>query len=111
MADKATSQFKKVGDPTSIFNNRIGSGERSPYTIDEPRLKGGPTSSMPQEGPKGNRSGTLIHEANGPACKIISKIDYPNAEGVNQQGRNVRLMTRGTQFGAARASAENTGGV
>jgi hypothetical protein len=112
MADSATSQFEKMGDPTTIFNNRIGSGERSPYTIDEPRLKGGPTDPMAGvTGGQASRSGTLIHEANGPACTIVSKIDYPNAEGANQQGRNVRLMTRGSQFYAARAAAMNSNGV
>ena len=108
MADKSTSQFEKVGAPTGIFNNRVGSGERSSYTTDEPRRAGGPTQSNSTMGPKGNRSGRLIHEANGPACTIVAKIDYPNAEGANQQGRNVRLMTRGSQFYAARAAAGNS---
>jgi hypothetical protein len=110
MADATTSQFEKVGDPIGLFNDRVGSGERSSYTTDEPRRAGG-GSGPATEGPKGNRSGTLIHEANGPACTIVAKIDYPNAEGANQQGRNVRLMTRGSQFYEGRAAAQNSGGV
>lgn len=106
MADPQTSQFEKVGDPTSIFNDRVGSGERSSYTIDAPRRKGGPgAQDDPASGQKGNRSASLIHEANGPACTIVAKIDYPNAEGMNQTGRNVRIMTPGSQFYAARQAA------
>jgi len=113
MADNETTQFEKVGDDGIISHVVNMSGQRSPYTIEVPRDKGSASGDIQGVGTKSNRSATLIHEANGPACHVQATISYPNAEGVNQTLRNVRLVkpSGGNNFYGARAEAGNTGNV
>ena len=111
MVDSTTSQFEKVGDPTSLFNDRregtsVDPGEN---TISAPRDKGGPGAAddTPGTGTKANRSADLIKEANGPACYIAAKIVYPNVPEAEQEGRSVRKVTgdSGNHIWRARAEA------
>lgn len=89
----ATSNFEKVGEsfPHSVVNL---SGERRPYTIQAPRLKGGPTSSMqPGEGSGAPaRSSALNNEAHGPQFTPTAKIVYANSEESGKTQRNTRFL-------------------
>lgn len=70
--DAVTSNFPTMGEagiPHSVVNL---SGDRSPYTMVQPRDAGGAThSDVPGTGTKRQRSATLIREANGPRPNSI----------------------------------------
>lgn len=57
--------------------------------------------------------GSTIKNANGPACTIVAKICYPNAEGSNQTLRSIRRVRPGGTggFSGGRGAAGNTGNV
>lgn len=80
------------------------SGDRSPYMRYSDK-SGFSKDSAPPEGAKGNRSATQIHGANGPACKIVSKIVYPNSGEASSTLRNVKRVQGPYSFELARSAA------
>lgn len=106
MADAEKSTFEKMGDnavTNGLFNDRSGSGASSKYTMTQPR-DAGSASGDAVKGAKGNRSASLIHEANGPRCYVQETIDYPNSAERGNVGRNVKPVRGG--FRQAKADAE-----
>lgn len=88
--DNYTTSFPKMGDegiPSSVVNM---SGARSPYTQTVPKHTEGRGASP--TGKKVNRGASMIHEANGPACKIVDKISYANSPEAGQTQRNTKIM-------------------
>jgi hypothetical protein len=88
--DNSTTSFAKMGDegiPSSVVNM---SGQRSPYTQTVPKKTQGRGASP--TGKKVNRGQSMIHEANGPACKIVTTLYKANAASANDTQRNVKYM-------------------
>ena len=107
MSDSESTQFPKMGD--SIIDSVVNiSGAPSRYTTPVGRKN---TASGGATGSKANKGKNVISHANGPACTIVAKISYPNAEGANQTMRNIRRVRGGPGFYGARAEAANSGGV
>lgn len=108
MSDTTTS-FPTMGE--DMMSNVVNiSGAPSRYTKPMPR-KNTQAGEAPGVGTgRPNRGQSVIRHANGPACTIVAKIVYPNAEGANQTQRNLRRVG-GPGFRAARGAAENTGNV
>jgi hypothetical protein len=90
--ESVTSNFQTMGEsgiPHSVVNM---SGQKSPYTLAQPRDAGGAThSDVPGVGTKANRSATLIREANGPRPNSIPLATRwpPNAACAHDVQRNV----------------------
>jgi hypothetical protein len=109
MADNATSSFEKMGDsiPDTIVNI---SGQKVPYTTAVGK-QGFGKNSNPDLGSKANRGRSQIHGANGPRCRVVETIAYPNnAEDSGKTYRNVKRVRGGSQFYGARAAAGNSAG-
>lgn len=88
--DNYTTTFPKMGDegiPSSVVNM---SGMSSGYTQTAPKHTQGRGASP--TGSKKNRGASMIHEANGPACRIVDKISYPNSPESGQTQRNTKIM-------------------
>lgn len=109
MSDNTTTSFPTVGEDIASHVVNV-SGQPSRYTTPVAR-KNTQSGGVPGEGAgKGNKGKSVIRHANGPACTIIAKIAYPNAEGSNMTLRNLRRVG-GPGFRAARGAAANTGNV
>jgi hypothetical protein len=112
MSDSQSTSFPTMGDDwiTQLVNV---SGAPSKYT--KPMAKKNTQSGeAPGVGAgKANKGKSLIHNANGPACTIVAKICYPNAEGSNQTLRSIRRVRPGGTGGflGGRGAAGNTGNV
>ena len=108
MADNATSSFPKMGE--SLIGQIVNiSGDRTPYTTQVAKKSG--KNSNPNLGSKANRGRSMIRNANGPACHIVTTISYPNSGEAGKTSRNMRRVRGGSQFYGARAAAQNTGNV
>jgi hypothetical protein len=113
MSDQQTTTFETMGGDwiTQLVNV---SGDPSKYTRPVPR-KNTQSGGVPGEGAgrAAKGQGTVIRNANGPACTIVAKISYPNAEGSDMTGRNLRRVRPGGTGGfyGGRAAAGNAGGV
>jgi hypothetical protein len=109
MADNATSSFPTMGE--SLIGQIVNiSGDRTPYT--KPMAKKGfGKSGTGDPGRKANRGRSMIRNANGPACHIVTTIAYPNSGEAGKTFRNMKRVTGGNQFYSARAAASNTGNV
>lgn len=84
-----TTTFEKVGD--NIVSHALNlSGAPSPYTTRTPIKRGG--KSVQVSGTKSNRSATMIHEANGPACKIVATLYKKNAAAASDVTRSIRIL-------------------
>lgn len=104
--DTESSTFPKMGDDYLTDHLVNVSGNRSPYTMPVAR-KGPKQDNDVNVGTKKNRSASLIHEANGPACTIVAKICYPNAPEHNQTQRGLKTVPSSVgnrDFWGARAS-------
>lgn len=88
--DTDTTSFPKMGDDYVTDHLVNISGDRSPYTM--PVAKKQTTTDQGPLGGKANRSASLIHEANGPACTPIARISYPNAPEASNTQRGMRTM-------------------
>jgi hypothetical protein len=112
MTDNQSTSFPTMGEDwiTQLVNV---SGAPSKNTKPMPR-KNTQSADAPGVGAgKANKGKNVIKNANGPACTIVATISYPNAEGSNQTGRNLRRVRPGGTGGfyGGRASAGNTSGV
>lgn len=91
--EQITSQFPTMGEqgiPHSVLNL---SGDRTPYTIMQPRDAGGAThSEVPGAGTKANRGASMIQNAQGPVNKPLAMRWPANAACATEGGRNVILM-------------------
>lgn len=109
MSDTTTTSFPTVGEDIAAHVVNV-SGQPSRYTKPVAR-KNTQSGEAPGVGTgKANKGKSVIHGANGPACTIVAKIMYPNAEGANQTMRNMRRVG-GPGFREARMGAGNTAGV
>jgi hypothetical protein len=112
MSDSQHSNFPTMGEDwiTQLVNV---SGKPSKYT--KPVAKKNTQSAEPPGvgAGKANKGKSMIHNANGPACTIVAKISYPNAEGSNMTQRNLRRVRPGGTGGflGGRGAAGNTGNV
>lgn len=89
--EQVSSQFPTIG--SEGYHTVVNlSGDKSPYTIMQPRDAGGPTdSNTPGTGTKRNRSAGMIREANGPRPNSIPMATrWPaNAAAAHDCQRNV----------------------
>lgn len=108
MSDSATSNFPKMGDPTASVVNM--SGQRSPYMRYADK-QGFGKNDNPADSARAHRGATEIRGANGPACKIVTTISYPNSPEASQTLRNVKRVQGPYSFELARAQAANSQGV
>ena len=88
MAEQSTSQFPKMGESPLVGSIVNISGQRSPYMQARPR--NGPSADGEAENP-GRRTGFQI-EGNGPQCRPMTTISYPNAPEHAQTGRALRPL-------------------
>jgi hypothetical protein len=114
MADKSTTSFPKMGD--NIAKNIMNpSGARSPYTTTTPKKTMGRGSS-PTGRTGGTKKNVMIHEANGPACRVQHTLYKANAADAGKQLTNVKMIpskmhrpdgTGGGNFWAKRQFGQN----
>src|ERR1700683_2554440 len=88
MANTTSTTFEKVGD--NIGKHVLNMSRGSRYTMTEAKKTEGRGSSP--TGTSGQRSTSMIHEANGPKCHIDQKLYKSNAADAGMQTRNVRIM-------------------
>lgn len=108
--DNETSNFPKVGDEGITSHVVNISGQRSPYTKVAGK-EGFGKNDNPPNSHKSNKGATLIRNANGPACRVVSKISYPNSPESGKTQRNVKRVQGPYSFELSRAQAGNTQGV
>jgi hypothetical protein len=82
------------------------SGSRSPYMRYADKSGFGKNPNPPN-GARTARSATTISGANGPACKIVAKICYPNSPEASKVLRNVKRVQGPYSFELARSAAGN----
>lgn len=85
---KITTTFEKMGDNMAHVMNL--SGVPSPYTMSQPKKGGG--VRVQNSGTNAIKGRTMIHEANGPACKIKATLYEKNAAEAGLQTRNIRIL-------------------
>lgn len=97
MSSKTTTSFPTVGDSVLSYVGSGGAAKRSGYTIEMPVKTMGRGSSP--TGTTGNKSGKMIHEANGPKCTITGTLYSANAAEASATQRNVKIMPSATGSG------------
>lgn len=111
MSDPQSTSFPTMGEDwiTEMINV---SGQPSAYTKPVAR-KNTQSGDVPGTGTMAVKGHSVIRNANGPACTIVATIAYPNAEGSNMTGRNLRRVRPGGTGGfyGGVAAAGNAAGV
>jgi hypothetical protein len=84
----SAGDFPTMGE--SIASSVVNMSRGSRYTTT--MVKNGSGKRSQPSGRKANRSASLIHEANGPACTIKATLYAPNAAESSATERNVKIM-------------------
>jgi len=90
MASKTTTSFPTVGDSVLSYVGTGGAAKRSGYTIEMPVHTMGRGKSP--TGTTGKRGSSMISEADGPKCTIVSTLYKANAAEASATARNVTIM-------------------
>lgn len=93
MSNTAKSVFPKMGDEPLVGSIVNISGQRSPYTMMQPRDAGGATADVLATGTNGHRGQIMMSgEHPGPTFRPMTTISYPNAPEARNTGRGMRIL-------------------
>lgn len=113
MSDNQSTSFPTMGDDwITQLVNVSGAPSKNTKPVAKKNTQSGEAPGV-GSGKANKGQGSTIKNANGPACTIVAKICYPNAEGSNQTLRSIRRVRPGGTggFSGGRGAAGNTGNV